>query len=160
MLYHKPPNLSTRLIEFGEKLEDPGHAQYFYHVALALGPYYKIEADGKTVAINPIDYGKFEGFRPPIPPKQRDAALAQVHKLVGEPYDWWLIIDDALKYGTCGVVHLPVRFIKSEERHAKICSSFLRKYFEDAEWGPRERITVSPEDIYLAVKAWPVGGQT
>ncbi|MCL6442088.1 MAG: hypothetical protein K6T83_01255 [Alicyclobacillus sp.] len=156
LLYPHPPNLSTRLIELGERLEDGKQPIEFYHVALALGPYDKLEADGKRVEVNPIDYGKFIAYRPPIPKDRRDKALAEMRKYIGQPYDWWLILDDALRYLTRGVVHLPVRFISSQERRKKVCSSLVARYLAAAEWGPKLGPNSSPEDLWLAVREYPV----
>ena len=90
LLYSKPPNLSTRLIEVGERLEDGKQPMEFYHVAIALDPYTKIEAQGKSVATAPIDYecGHLAIFRLPTAPKVCNAALRGLMRLEGEPYDW------------------------------------------------------------------------
>lgn len=156
LLYEKPPNLDTRLILDGERMEDPGENRYFYHVAIALDVNRKIEAQGATVAIDQIDYGKFAVFRPPIPESHVKAGIASAMKCVGQKYDWLAIINDALSYLTRGLIHIPDKWVESSERKRKICSSLVADYFKAAQWGPKFGLTVSPEDIYEAVKEWPV----
>ncbi|WDL96956.1 hypothetical protein [Alicyclobacillus sp. ALC3] len=159
LLYHRPPNLSTRLIEDGERLEDPGEPEYFYHVAIALDKYTKIEANGKTVAKANIDYGKFRTFRLPFGHDAIQRGLNLVLSYEGEPYDWPLIIDDGLRYATHDLVHLPVAYIRSEERRRKVCSSLAAKDLVAVrpEWAPLLGRNSSPEDIYNVVKSFPVG---
>ncbi|MFB5192646.1 hypothetical protein [Alicyclobacillus fastidiosus] len=158
LLYETPPNLDTRLILKGERMEDPGGARYFYHVAIALDANWKIEAQGKTVAITDIDYGRFAVFRPPIPPSRVKNGVAAVRDCVGQNYDWLAIMNDGLSYLTRGRIHLPKRWVESSERKRKICSSLVALYFNAAKWGPKFGLTVSPEDIYEAVKDWPAVG--
>lgn len=156
LFYSRTPNLSTRLIEYGERMEDPGQSVYVYHVAIALGAYDKLEADGHSVAINPIDYGKFEACRPPMSPARINRGLAKVCTYVGQRYDWPLIVDDGLRYATHNVIHLPVAYIRSQERHEKICSTLVAKYFAACPWGAALGRNASPQDIYEVVKDYPV----
>jgi len=155
LFYDNPPNLSTHLIVDGEHLEDPGEGVYFYHVAIALDANDKAEADGKCVEINPIDYGKFIAFRPPLSRAQIRWGLFALRELVGERYDWWMIADDALRFITHNVIHLPASFILSSERHRKICNTLAAAYLEAAGWGLSE-LPRSPEDLYNALRYWPV----
>lgn len=157
LLYSHAPNLSTRLIQFGEELEDGMQPVECYHVAIALDGYRKIEADGKNVAINPIDYERCAVFRPPIDKGHIRQGLGETLKLVDQPYDWVLILDDALRYFTHNYIHLPVQYVKSQERRKKICSSLVAFYFGKAQWGHLGR-NASPEDVWLQVKDWPVVG--
>ncbi|MFB5192747.1 hypothetical protein [Alicyclobacillus fastidiosus] len=163
LLYRKYPSIGHDLIIDGEILEDGRQQREYWHVAIALDVKNKIEADGKTVAIHPIDYGNFDAFRPPIGSRRIDLALSVIRQFVGQGYDWWLIIDDAIRYATkripkClgGPWHLPAAFIQSEERRAKVCSSLAVAYFNAAVWGPKLDRNASPEDIYLAVKDFPI----
>lgn len=117
------------------------------------------------IAIHPIDYGKFDAFRPPIATSRRDWALAFVKTFEKQPYDWPLIFDDAIRYLTSwipkwlgGPWHLPVVYISNSERIKKICSSLVVRYFNKAKWGPRLTPNASPEDIYIAVRNYAVGG--
>lgn len=155
LMYRHGNTLDKRLIDFGERLEDGAQSPMYYHVAIALGPNLKIEAQGKSVAIDTIDYGNFDPYRPPLSAAQIHDGLTAVKKCVGQPYDWWLIINDALSYLTHGIVHLPTKWIESEERKSKICSSLAALYFKAAGLGVRWALSVSPEDIFLAVKEWP-----
>lgn len=157
LLYRDPPNFSTRLIIDGERMEDPDEHPYYYHVAIVLNTQLKIEAQGKNVAVARIDNGGvFDCFRAPIPRSNIDDGLDKIRKYVGQPYDWSAIVDDALRYLTCGIVHLPEKFVLSMERHRKICSTLVSDYFKAAQWGPKFGLGVSPQDIYDAVKDWPV----
>ncbi len=158
LLYRKSPSIADRLVEFGERLEDGAQDREYYHVAIALNANDKIEAYGKSVAIHPIDYGNFDAFRPPIAPRRIGIGLGTIRQYVGQAYDWWLIIDDALRYISRGVFHLPVSFIRSTERRGKVCSSLVVSYFKAAYWGPNLTSNASPEDIWIAVKDYPVEG--
>ncbi|WP_436663535.1 hypothetical protein ACOALA_13405 [Alicyclobacillus acidoterrestris] len=159
LLYGRAPNLDTRLILKGERMEDPGEDKYFYHVAIALDANWKIEAQGKTVAITEIDYERCTVFRPPIPEWRVKLGLAAVMRCEGQKYDWLAIVNDGLSYLTHGLVHLPDTWIASVEHKRKICSSLVALYFKSAQWGPKFGWRVSPEDIYDAVQDWPVTGQ-
>lgn len=156
LLYGKHSGPITHLIDWGEIIEDGKQSKEFYHVAIALNEYTKIEADGKNVAIKPIDYGNFDIYRPPIKKDNINKGLNATRKLIGQPYDWPLIIDDALRYLTKGHVHLPTKWINSLERHMKICSSVAAFYFKYTGWYQSKNWHPSPEDIYLMVKKWPV----
>lgn len=156
LLYGHAPNFETRMIQFGEILEDGIQDQEFYHVAIALNALNKIEANGKYVEINPIDYGKFSIFRPPIDQLNIKKGLDESCQLVGEPYDWLLIFDDVLRYLTHNFIHLPEKWINLQERHKKICSSLVAFYFRKAGWHD-SKDQPNPEDIYLMVKNWRIG---
>ncbi|GMA64939.1 hypothetical protein NZD89_06025 [Alicyclobacillus fastidiosus] len=163
LLYRKSPSIGDDLIIEGESFEDGRQDREYYHVAIALDANNKIEAYGKSVAIHPIDYGNFDAFRPPIGSHRVKSALAVIRRCVGQGYDWWLIIDDAIRYLTKfipkrlgGPWHLPVSFIQSDERRGKVCSSLAVAYLNAALWGPKLGRNASPEDIYLAVKDFPI----
>jgi hypothetical protein len=156
LLYRKLRNRNTEIIRFLERIEDGPQVREYYHVAIALNRHWKIEANGKKVSLAPISYGSFDVFRPPIPPEQRDVALAYVKGLVGEPYDWTLVMDDVLRGLTLNVVHLPALFVQLEELHKKTCTSLVVDYFWVAKWAKTLNLNVSPEDIYFIVKNYPV----
>ncbi|GMA59661.1 hypothetical protein GCM10025859_01010 [Alicyclobacillus fastidiosus] len=160
LLYSTPPNFDTCLVIEGERMEDPGESRYFFHVAIALDANRKIEARGKTVAIDQIDYGQFAVFRPPVPPSRIQAGIEAVRECIGQHYDWLAIINDGMSYLTRDLAHLPDKWVASSEHKRKICSSLVALYFKTASWGPKFGLTVSPEDIYEAVKEWPVVGLT
>lgn len=159
LLYRKKRTLSTDAIELGEWLEDGAESREYYHVAIALDAYRKIEADGRSVAINLIDYGNFDAFRLPVNKSRRLWALSRIRNFVGQPYDWWLILDDGLRYLTRNKIHLPVHFIVDEERIKKICVSVARKYINYTKWPNRLTRNASPEDIWLLANKWPVPSQ-
>ena len=98
LLYGTPPNFDTHLILDGERMEDPGEDRYFFHVAIALDANRNIEAQGKTVAIDQLDYGKLAVFRPPIRAPRMKTGIEAVRECVGQRYDWLAIINDALSY--------------------------------------------------------------
>lgn len=156
LMYRHAPNFDTKLIQFGEELEDGCEQDEYYHCAIALNPNTKIEAQGKSVAVDQIDYGNFDVFRPPLMADQISEGLSAVKECIGQRYDWVLIIDDALRYLTRNLIHLPVRYVKSEERKKKICSSLVALYLDAAGWKKDWSLSVSPEDVYLAVKDWRV----
>lgn len=118
-------------ISAGEYFEDGPQARYYYHVAIALNDTDKIEADGRFVAIHPIDYGKPDVFRPPASAIKISTALWKVRNwFLGQRYDWWLIFDDVLRALSGNRLHLSIDFINSKERHAKICSSLATVYLK------------------------------
>ena len=157
LLYGKPPTLSTKLIEVGEELEDGTQEKEYYHVAIALNQFDKIEAQGKNVGIASIDYGRFDVYRPPIPAYQIKQGLGETRKLVGEPYDWWLIIDeaparpDAQLNSSTGIIHPVERATREDMFDASrflFCKGTVGAFEEVAE--------PDPEAIYLAVKDYRV----
>ncbi len=156
LLYRKLRNRKTETIKFIERLKNGPQVREYYHVAIALDKHSKIEANGKVVTMKPIDDEQCDVYRPPIPPQQRDSGIGYMKRLTGEPYDWWLVTDDVLRYITRDVIHLPVGFVQAEERHKKICTSLVVQYFAAAKWGPKLSPNVSPEDIYFLVKKYEI----
>jgi hypothetical protein len=156
LLYRKLRNRKTESIKFIQRLKDGPHVREYYHVAIALDKQSKIEANGKVVTIEPVNDEQCDVFRPPIPPQQRNSGIDYMKRLAGEPYDWWLVTDDILRYVTHDVIHLPVGFVQAEERNKKICTSLVVQYFSAAKWGPKLSPNVSPEDIYLLVKKYEI----
>lgn len=63
-----------------------------------------------------------DAFRPPIDQHHIDLGLSTVKKYVGHPYDWWVVIDDGLRYVSRYLIYLPVSFVQPEERKGKVCS--------------------------------------
>lgn len=150
-------------ISLGEYLEDGPQGRYYYHVAIALNDSEKIEADGRYVAIHPIDYGNPDVFRPPASVIKIGSALWKIRNwFLGQRYDWWLIIDDGLRALSRDYVHLPVAFINSRERHEKVCSSLAAVYLKllgikvkKNKRRPWARAT--PQDIRLSMRdSWLV----
>lgn len=161
LLYDEVRTAGEALIDFGEILEDGPRANTFYHCAIALNGTRKLEADGKSIVDNPIVYdGAWRLFRPPISPAATLRALDADRKLVGEKYDDWLIIDDALRDATHNVLHLPGGFITYKELHEKVCSSYLLYHFRAAGSALADGFTanVSPQDWYLRLQRYEVHG--
>lgn len=158
LLYYRGGGLSKELIEAGEYLEDG--AGHYYHCAIAINSQLKIEANGfePVQECNIVYDGTFDVFRPPIPVSRIRESLAIVRQYRGQHYDWWLIIDEGLRDLSDNRIHLPERFIRSEERKKKICSTFVAAYFKQAQWGYLKRWPKpTPEDIGLLVMDYPVG---
>lgn len=130
LLYRKLRNRNTELIKFFERRENGPQVRGYNHVAIALDNQSKIEANAKRITIEPINYGSFDVFKPPIP--QRNTAIDYLMGFVGQPYDWWLVTDDVLRYSTHNVIHLPVAFVQVEEQDKKTCSSLIAHYFSVA----------------------------
>lgn len=157
LVYTENPDLVDQGIDFFERLEDGQQQTYAYHVAIALNANTQIAAY-KRVSIHPIGYdGKFMAYRPPITPRRRENGLEYVKSFNGQAYDYWLIFDDALRYSTRNLIHLPVSFVRSQERHAKVCSSLVAKYFQAAHFPGDWGFWTSPEDVYLAIQNFRVG---
>lgn len=155
LLYRHAPTITTRLIELGEVLEDGKQSHEYYHVAIALSSIRKIEANGNRVQIAPVNNGGiYDVYRPPLSSFQIHMGLAHVKAMEGQRYDWLLIVDDALRYLTHNLVHLPVRWVKRNERYMKICSTLAAEYLKAAKFVSDVEFTdnTSPEDIWLAVK--------
>ncbi len=165
--YYKATTTLEALIQFGERLEDGPHNREYYHVAVALDNFSKIEADGVKVAINPItsDNG-YAIFRLPVSQSKIDQALTKLRGLMGQRYDWVLIVDDGLRYLSKGItgrelLHLPAWFVRRKERTEKICVSVLRKYCNYLHYEPIGNLDTwsSPEDWCLALEDCEVKSQ-
>lgn len=155
-MYFQSPNPIGRGIDLFEWFEHHGEPTYFYHTAIALGPSQKIEAD-RRISIRPIVVDDtYLVYRPPIPKSRVDKALEKIKEREGELYGFLLVIDDALRYPTRGRLHVPEWIMK--RYHDDDCSSLVALYFHYAEWGPKLGRHASPEDIWLAVKDYPVAG--
>lgn len=157
LFYYKKKNflIFGNLIKFGEFLEDGRQEKTYFHVAIALDDKTLLEADGKTVTKNPIDYEDgFDVYRVSLP--KLDDAIQYALSLEGEKYDWTLIIDDGLKYLTHGFIHLPEEMIDKLEKHMKICSTLAEVYLEQGGFTGKIRDEASPEDVYLPIKQYIV----
>jgi hypothetical protein len=149
--------LAEVAIDIGEVLEDGPQPYEYYHVAIALGDAKKIESNTAKVEILPVDEAPYDAFRPPLSQNQIAVGLGALRNLVNQPYDWWLVADDTLRYLTDNVVHFGERFIQGMETKEKICSTLVSYYFLRAGFGlPKEWPKPSPEDIWLMVKDYPV----
>lgn len=158
LLYYKGGGWSAPAIKLGEILEDGLQPREYYHAAVALDAQHKIETNGFPVSITEIIFDKsFDVFRPPIEPEDIQRGLHETLKLIGQKYDWVAIVDDALRFLTQGVFHLPTRWVMSEERRRKICSSMVNYYLWQAGWtGIRRFPPPTPEDLGLALKPYQV----
>lgn len=157
LLYTDHPDWIDRGIQFFEELEDGKHKFMPYHVALALDSTTQIAAYRK-VEIVPIGYDgpDYLVYRPPISPRRREKGLELVKEFNGQSYDYLAIFDDALRYATRNLIHLPVSWIQSTERHMKVCSSLVADYFNEAMFPGDWTHHTSPLDVYLAVKDYRV----
>jgi hypothetical protein len=160
LLYYEGGRRFAPFIEIGEILEDGRQPREYYHAAIALDSRHKIETDGFPVMITNIIYdGSFDVFRPPIPLPDIRRGLYATRQLIGQRYDWLLIIDDALRFLTRGVIHLPRKWVESEERRRKVCSSLVAYYLRAAGWREIQRWPPpTPEDLFLALKDYQVTG--
>jgi hypothetical protein len=156
LLYRTLQTFEVREIDWVERLKDGRQHYFYYHSSIALDAHTEIESNGKTVAMKPLAHDGFDVFRPPVPVDSRDAALRFIRTLVGQRYDWVLVFDDVLRAITHDLVHLPVSFVESEERHRKICSSLVVKYLNAT--GLQHTLTRNalPEDIYIQFKDFQV----
>ncbi|SFU71405.1 hypothetical protein [Alicyclobacillus macrosporangiidus] len=159
LLFRDGTGLLERGIDFFETLEDGPQPVMYHHAAIALGDHAKIEALLRVEITALADTGNFDVFRPPVDIGRRREALRALRSLQGQRYDYLLILDDALRYATRGVIHLPRRWVESWERRRKICSSLVAYYLRKAgfrskklrRWPPP-----SPEDLYLALRHFQV----
>ena len=162
--YYKANNAYDDLIQWAEYAEDGIRHPEYYHVAVALDAQRKIEAVEGGVRIDPIvQDGTFNTFRLPVAPTRVAPALAKLERLVGEHYDNWLIVDDALRYFSLGLtgsecIHLPTAFIRRKQRTEVICVSVLRRYCRYAGFKAPNWLTTwsSPEDWGTALEGWQV----
>lgn len=145
------------VIKFGERLEDPNQSRYYYHTAIVLDPETKFEADGLKVTKHPIEpYDKdkelYDVFRPYIDPLIIENALQYILNFDGQLYDWFLILDDALRYSSGLELHLPSKFINFTEKHMKICSSLIEFYLIQGKFIDKPKNYCSPEDVFIDIK--------
>lgn len=148
-------------IDVGEFLEHGPEPHEYYHVAIVEGDGRKIESNTEKVEILEIGEAPFDPFRPPLSNIQIKIGLNAIFSLVNQPYDWWLIADEALREITDNVIHFDEAFIHGKEMKEKICSTlvsyyFLRAGFQPTNMGPGIWPKPTPEDIWLAVKDYPV----
>lgn len=159
LLYRRVMTLTEALIDVGEVLEDGPQNKIYYHCAVALDEYHEISALASGVRVYSITYNdEFDIYRLPIPPDKLKESLDRLKTLEGQPYDWVCIVDDSLRYLTRGLVHLPEWWVRSTERHCKICITFIRKDLKWANFNPPIPLTLhsSPEDLALALRKWRV----
>lgn len=158
LLYDRSNSFTARAIDAGEVLEDGPEDREFHHSAIALDPFYKIEADGKHTEIKPIDYGMFATFRPPYDRKKLPVALDWARKTqVGRLYGWIGIVDQILRMLTRNRVHMPRWFIQWTNKLWPYCSPLSTNIMIRAgyngvlPWPPP-----TPQDIYHGVKQYEV----
>ncbi len=160
LAHYRVHTLGQAAIDVGEALQDGAQPDYYFHVAIALDAYTQLAAIAgtgvTTLPIRATDH--YQIFRPPIPWEEQRSALAAVKALKGQRYDRLLIVDDALRMLTRGVVHLPDMWVRSEERTHKICSSLVVRYFRYAAWSPPMPLSYrsTPEDVGIALRKWRV----
>jgi len=157
LFYGDAKTLETRAIQFGEELEDGPEAFVPYHVAIALGSYDKLEADGKDTTINPIDYGRFVVCRPPYDPRKLPTALIWGRKQVGKLYGWIGIFDQVLRMLSGSRLHLPRRTVEWADRHWPYCSTLAAAVIIKAGYyGILPWPAPTPAEMYRAVKDYKV----
>ena len=148
-------------ILLGEELEDGSRKREYVHVGVAVDANRYLTALSHVGIYSIADSGACDVYRPPIPPRRVAYALQRVEHYVGQPYGWWQIVDDGLRYLSHGRIHLPDHFMQSEARRAKVCSQVTAKYLRYTYWEPPNGVSLrrwsSPEDCYLAVRGHYVG---
>ncbi len=160
LAYHRVGTLDEIAIDFGEYLQDGPQREFVYHVSIAVSPYSQLAAiAGKGVIEYPIMMSDpFAVYRPPIPMKDKIAALNEVERFKGERYDWLLIADDALRMLSRDFVHLPDALVRSEERTHKICSSLVVRYLRYAHFKPSVPLNFlsTPQDVAIALRKYRI----
>lgn len=156
LVYFKSRTFTADLIRFGEERMDPGEDAYAFHVAIAMGPYEKIEANGKETSKAPIDYGNFLRFRPPYDPVKLPNAIDWLKSQKGRLYGWIGVIDQGIRDLTYGRLHLPRWLITWINNRWPYCSWEGADFVNKAGFKISMYPPPSPEDFYNAVKEWPV----
>lgn len=157
LFYFDAPNVETRLIQFGESIEEHAPGPWPYHVAIALNATQKIEADGKETAINPIDYGKFVICRPPYDKRKLPKALAWSRRQEGKLYGWFGILDQILRilFRKKGLV--PRWLVEWADKRWPYCSYLYQEFapragFTDIPvWPP-----ATPADCWIPLRKYTV----
>jgi len=156
ILYEKPRDVLEELIEDGERMEDGTHKRWFYHVAIALGPYDMLEAISR-VSISPLDYHNCVICRPPYDRTKIHAALRWGKKREGRLYGYIGVVDQALRDLTHDRLHMPKSFIEWMNSRWPYCSvltsAIARKagFKQIRQWPPPD-----PEAVWEAVKNYVV----
>lgn len=160
LLFYANPTFEQELIELGERLEDGPQPRMYYHCAVATGERRKIEALSRVYETSISYDGSFDVFRPSIPLVNVRKGLRYLRGLLGERYDWLLIVDDGLRYLTQSIVHLPKRMVLNNERQRKICSSLVADYLDKAGFrcGLKTYAIPSPQDLAIALQPYQVTG--
>ncbi|MFB5189927.1 hypothetical protein [Alicyclobacillus fastidiosus] len=156
LLFRTLQTLEVREIDWIERLQDGKQPYTYYHCSVVVDEHTQIESNGKTVRINAIPSGGFDAFRPPISLEGRQRGIEQLTKLVGQTYDWVLIVDDVLRALTHNLLHLPIKFVAREERYRKICSTVVVAYLNAAGWNHGLTLNALPEDIYIVLRNYQV----
>lgn len=153
LMYYGKYTFIDDAIKFGELLEDGSQPKEYYHVAIALSPTEKIEANGIDVTRAPIETtpNLFDYYRLPGSKEQIETSLSFIERFIGEKYDWTLIADDVLMYATDGLIHLPEALIEKRESSEKICSTLGELYMVHRGFISSRRYD-SPEDVYIDIR--------
>lgn len=152
LLYYRPPTFLTKLITFGEILEDGKQKREYYHVAVVVDSEHKVEANGKNVSIAPIhNGGVFDAYRlNSVYQNKIPYAIEQVISYVGQPYDYLLIFGLAIEYISFGWARFPKHILKHSEEKSKICSTLAQQFLWYCGIPPIKDFD-SPEDVYLTI---------
>ena len=160
LLFHRHDWLDEAIL-LGEDLEDGSHRHEYVHVGVAVDANRYITALSRVGIYSIADSGPCDVYRPPISPRRVAYALQRVERYVDQPYGWWQILDDGLRYLSHGRIHLPDAWMQSEARRAQVCSQVTAKYLRYTYWKPPNEAPLrrwsSPEDCYLAVRGHYAG---
>lgn len=157
LFFPASPNLVTRLIQFGERLEDGNHRIVPYHVAIAVSPFEQIAASTHGVAQSEIDYDQVLITRPPYDVDMLTDAIAWLTRQKGRLYGWIGVVDQGLRDATHDVIHLPDALVRWSDRRWPFCSSLAAEFMRRAgyehvrRWPPPD-----PETLWLETRDYMV----
>lgn len=163
LLYYKPENILEGLVQVGEHLEDEDRFENkntkktYYHVSIAIDDKFEVGTNGTKVHDKSIDYTQpRDVIRLLASENEIEIAMMYIESFIGQKYDWTLIIDDALRYLTRNLIHLPPSWIVEREKHEKICTTFVEKYLNKLGYTANKGYHESPEDIYFDFRKYLV----
>ncbi|WDL98117.1 hypothetical protein [Alicyclobacillus sp. ALC3] len=158
LFYFQADNVGEALIQTGEELEEHSDGPWPWHVAVALGPWTKVEADGKETAIHAIDYHNCVICRPPYESQRAlHYALGWARRQRGRLYGWIGTIDQALRDISGGRLHLPRWFVTWTDKLMPYCSTLAQSITWRAGWrAVKAYPPPSPADMWKAAKKYIV----
>lgn len=158
LFYFRVDDVGEALIIAGEDLEEHSAGPWPWHVAIALDAWSKIEADGRTTAIHPIDYHNCVVCRPPYPNTQKlNKELGWARKQIGRLYGWIGVIDQGLRDISGGRLHLPRWFVTRVDKLMPFCSTLAQSVTWRSGWHAVVAYPPpSPADVWKAAKRYAV----
>lgn len=157
LMFRELDTLEVREIDWIERLKDGQQPYLYYHCSIVVDKDTLMESNGYKVVLRRTPSTGFDAFRPPLSLDKRRQAIEQLKGLIGQKYDWVLIVDDVLRALTHNVIHLPGGLVAREERYRKICSTLVVRYLNFAGWNQKQlTLNALPEDIYLALRDYQV----